>query len=95
MGQRTSKIDSPSKRARLDPRKNPYWIGISGGRGGVSLGYRKPARGSGVWIAKMVAEGHRIEEKLGSADDDAAPAGALTYRTAVTAALDWSKRQYA
>lgn len=95
MGQRTSKIDSPSKRARLDPRKNPYWTGISGGRGGVSLGYRKLARGAGVWIAKMVAEGHRIEEKLGSADDDGAPASALTYRSAVTAALDWSKRQYA
>ncbi|WP_292252255.1 integrase [Mesorhizobium sp.] len=43
----------------------------------------------------MVAEGHRIEEKLGSADDDGAPASALTYRSAVTAALDWSKRQYA
>lgn len=95
MGQRTSKIDSPSKRARLDARKNPYWAGISGGRGGVSLGYRKPARGAGVWIAKMVAEGHRIEEKLAGADDDGAPAGAFTYRAAVTAALDWSKRQYA
>ncbi|TIR88254.1 MAG: hypothetical protein E5X08_32080, partial [Mesorhizobium sp.] len=43
----------------------------------------------------MVADGHRVEEKLGSADDDGAPAGALTYRSAVTAALDWSKRQYA
>ncbi|TJV81544.1 MAG: integrase [Mesorhizobium sp.] len=95
VGQRTSKIDSPSKRARLDPRKNPYWGGVSGGRGGVSLGYRKPARGGGVWIAKMVADGHRVEEKLGSADDDGAPVGALTYRAAVTAALDWSKRQYA
>ncbi|RWG08266.1 MAG: integrase [Mesorhizobium sp.] len=95
VGQRTSKIDSPSKRGRLDPRKNPYWTGVSGGRGGVSLGYRKPSRGAGVWIAKMVADGHRVEEKLGSADDDGAPAGALTYRSAVTAALDWSKRQYA
>ncbi|MEO5760343.1 MAG: integrase [Mesorhizobium sp.] len=95
VGRRISDIDSPSKRGRLAPRKNPYWQGISGGRGGVSLGYRKPAQGSGVWIAKVVAEGHRVEEKLGAADDDGAPAaGALTYRSAVTAALDWSKRQY-
>ncbi|WP_164763789.1 MULTISPECIES: integrase [unclassified Mesorhizobium] len=43
----------------------------------------------------MVADGRRVEEKLGSADDDGAPAGALTYRAAVTAALDWSRRQYA
>lgn len=94
VGKRISEIDSASKRARLVARKNPYWQGISGGRGGVSLGYRKPARGPGVWIAKIVAEGSRVEEKLGPADDDRAAAGALTYRAAVTAALDWSKRQY-
>ncbi|WP_181182098.1 MULTISPECIES: integrase [unclassified Mesorhizobium] len=42
----------------------------------------------------MVAGGTRVEEKLGATDDDGAGAGALTYRAAVTAALDWSKRQY-
>lgn len=95
VGRRISDIDSPSKRGRLAPRKNPYWQGVSGGRGGVSLGYRKPACGAGVWIAKIVAEGHRVEEKLGASDDDGTPAGGtLTYRAAVTAALDWSKRQY-
>jgi len=95
VGRRISDIDSPSKRGRLAPRKNPYWQGVSGGRGGVSLGYRKPARGAGVWIAKIVADGHRAEERLGAADDDGSPAaGALTYRSAVTAALEWSKRQY-
>ncbi|MER8405314.1 integrase [Mesorhizobium sp. M1307] len=95
VGKRISDIDSPSKRGRLAPRKNPYWQGVSGGRGGVSLGYRKSARGAGVWIAKIVADGHRVEERLGTADDDGSPAaGALTYRSAVTAALDWSKRQY-
>ncbi|MER9911490.1 integrase [Mesorhizobium sp. M0050] len=95
VGRRISDIDSPSKRGRLAPRKNPYWQGVSGGRGGVSLGYRKPARGAGVWIAKIVAGGRRLEEKLGASDDDGAPvAGALTYRAAVAVALDWSKRQY-
>ena len=29
-------IDTAAKRARLAPRKNPYWRGIAGGRGGVS-----------------------------------------------------------
>ncbi|RUY30659.1 integrase [Mesorhizobium sp. M7A.F.Ca.US.001.04.1.1] len=41
-----------------------------------------------------MAEGTRTEERIGKADDDGAAHGALTYRAAVTAALDWSKRQY-
>jgi integrase len=88
-------IDTLSKRARLTARKNPYWQGVSGGRGGVSLGYRKPAQGAGSWIAKVVIEGQRVEEKLGTADDDRAGPGALNYRTAVGAALEWGQRQYA
>jgi integrase len=88
-------IDTPSKRARLLARKNPYWQGVSGGRGGVSLGYRKTASGQGAWIAKIVLEGRRIEERLGSADDDGAPSDAVTYRAAVSTALEWSRRQHA
>ncbi|WP_416357657.1 tyrosine-type recombinase/integrase [Aureimonas phyllosphaerae] len=90
-----NEIDTPSKRARLIHRKNPYWLGVSGGRGGVSLGYRTSARGNGAWIAKIVVEGTRLEERLGDADDDGAPAGAMTYRAAVATALDWSRRQTA
>ena len=88
-------IDTPSKRSKLEPRKNPYWIGVSGGRGGVSLGYRKPARGPGSWVAKVVLEGNRIEERLGGADDDGAAHGALTYRKAVVDALEWGRQQHA
>lgn len=90
-----TEIDTPSKRARLEPRKNPYWFGVSGGRGGVSLGYRKPARAHGSWVAKVVLEGNRVEERLGAADDDGAPHGALTYRKAVAAALEWGHQQHA
>jgi hypothetical protein len=53
-GKRAGKIreiDTIAKRVRLPARKNPYWQGISGGRGGVSLGYRKGAAG-GVWVVK-------------------------------------------
>lgn len=90
-----SEIDTPSKRNRLEPRKNPYWAGVSGGRGGVSLGYRRPKRGHGSWVAKVVLEGNRIEETLGPADDDEAPHGALSYRRAVVDALEWGKQQHA
>jgi integrase len=78
----------------LEARRNPYWQGIGGGRGGVSLGYRKSA-GTGVWIGKLVFEGKRTEEKIAQADDDGAPAGALPFRAAVTATMDWATRKHA
>ncbi|MGO3928153.1 tyrosine-type recombinase/integrase [Rhodopseudomonas pseudopalustris] len=87
-------IDTAAKRSKLYPRKNPYWHGVGGGRGGVSLGYRKGPRG-GVWVVKVVIDGERAEERLGPADDDGAVDGALSYPAAVAAALDWSKRQAA
>ncbi|QDC03277.1 integrase [Mesorhizobium sp. 8] len=40
-------------------------------------------------------DGNRIEQSIGLADDDGAGFGALTYRAAVTAALDWSRQQHA
>lgn len=88
-------IDTAAKRAKLPARKNPYWSGISGGRGGVSLGYRKGA-GGGVWVAKIVIDGRRTEERLGlAADEENAPPGCMSFPTAVSAALDWSKQQIA
>lgn len=87
-------IDTAAKRAKLPTRKNPYWHGVSGGRGGVSLGYRKGQRG-GAWIVKVVIDGERVEERLAAADDDGAGGGALSFPAAVAAALEWSKRQFA
>jgi hypothetical protein len=88
-----SLIDTAAKRARLEPNKNPYWQGVGGGRGGISLGYRRRARGPGVWVAKMVADGRRLEERLADADDEGAAAGAIGYRAAVSAAIDWSRQR--
>jgi len=87
-------IDTPSKRAKLKPRRNPYWQGVSGGRGGVSLGYRKPSKGPGNWIAKIVIDGARLEERIGLADDLQDADDALPYPAAVREALDWKRRQY-
>jgi integrase len=61
----------------------------------VSLGYRRPSRGAGTWIAKIVVDGQRHEERLGYADDDGAPLGAIGYKAAVVAALEWSRQQHA
>jgi hypothetical protein len=84
-------IDTPAKRCRLRVRKNPYWQGISGGRGGVSLGFRRTAKGGGVWVAKIVIDGQRIEERIGSPDGE----GSLSFPTAVEVALAWGKQQAA
>ncbi len=88
-----SAIDSAAKRAKLAVNKNPYFQGVSGGRGGVSLGYRRPARGPGSWVAKIVLDGRRIEERLGSADDTGAGVDALSFPAAVSAALVWARGQ--
>jgi integrase len=88
-------FDTPAKRAKLPADRNPYWRGILGGRGGLSLGYRKPARGPGSWVAKIVIAGARIEERIATADDAPAPSGALPYPQAVALALGWARQQYA
>jgi hypothetical protein len=82
-------IDTASKRVKLASRKNPYWQGVSGGRGGLSLGYRKPASGAGTWVAKIVLDGRRVEERIGAADDEQSNAAGLSFPSAVTAALEW------
>ena len=86
-------IDSAAKRARLEPRKNPYWVAIAGGRGGLSLGYRRRRAGAGAWVAKIVLGGKRLEERIGLADDPPVVPGAINYRAAIASALDWSVRQ--
>jgi integrase len=84
-------IDTPPKRAKLASNKNPYWRGIGHGRGGLYLGYRKPAQGAGTWVAKIVQDSKRAEERIGVADDPGAPAGALGYSAAVQVALKWAE----
>ena len=91
----SGETDTIAKRAKLPARKNPYWLGIGGGRGGLSLGYRKGSKGPGKWVAKIVLDRQRFEEKLGIADDDGAAAGALSYKSAVVAAITWSTQQHA
>lgn len=86
-------IDTAAKRSRLRPRKNPYWVGVSGGRGGLSLGFRRTVKGAGVWVAKIVVDGRRIEERIGTPDGDGTVPGALTFPSAVAAALGWGRQQ--
>lgn len=88
-----SSIDTPAKRAKLPPRRNPYWSSVAGGRGGVSLGYRKAEKGPGAWVAKLALNGKRIEERLGTADDAGADADAFSFSQGVTRAMTWARER--
>lgn len=91
----SSLIDTAAKRAKLPFQRNPYWQGVSGGRGGVSLGYRPARRGPGSWAAKLVSDGVRREERIAQADDAGATPDALDYPKAVAEALAWARRTWA
>lgn len=59
-------LDTPSKRAGLAPRTEPYWHRDSPG---VFLGYRKTARGSKAWVAKHRNGPGYVEFHLGTPND--------------------------
>ena len=59
-------LQSPSARARLQTRREPYWVVIVRG---CALGYRRGASG-GTWIARRRGDdGKQHYQALGSADD--------------------------
>jgi hypothetical protein len=66
-------IDTPAKRYRLRSRKNPYWLGISGGRGGLSLGFRRTSKvrayGSPKSLSTAAASIRRLGQSAGSNQD--------------------------
>lgn len=62
---------------------------------GLSLGFRRTVKGEGVWVAKIVVDGRRIEERIGTPDGDGTVPGALTFPSAVEAAVGWGRQQAA
>ncbi|TBW33441.1 integrase [Siculibacillus lacustris] len=81
-------IDTPAKRAGLEPNRNPCrGAGIAGSRGGVTLGDRRRAEGPGAWVAKTALNGTRLEERLGTADDEGSGPDAFSDSQGVTRAL--------
>jgi hypothetical protein len=88
---RNAKLDTRSGRAKLTPRREPYWVVISKG---CALGYRKGAKG-GTWIARYRDDaGKQHYHPIGAADDALdADGGALvlTYVAAQQEADRWFK----
>jgi len=75
-----AKIDSKTGRAKLEPRREPYWSRIEEG---FFLGYRKLEQGEGTWIARLRDGKKQKYQALGTFAD---------YDEAANAARDWRKQ---
>ena len=62
---RNSRLETASSRAKLAPRRKPYWIKVSPN---IFLGYRKNV-GPGSWSVRCTENGADWIKKLGIADD--------------------------
>lgn len=69
-------IDTPTKRKKLAPRKEPYWHKITTGR---YIGFRRTETG-GSWVARLTRDRKSVYQAIGDA---------LTYEEAVDKALEW------
>jgi len=85
---RNPALETRTARARLPPRRAPYWMVLVEGR---TLGYRRGPEGSS-WLAKYRgADGKRHQKRLGSTDDglDGGATDILTFAEAQKAARTW------
>nr|WP_255745667.1 tyrosine-type recombinase/integrase [Lysobacter sp. CFH 32150] len=77
-------LGTPSARAKLKPRGEPYWRQVIAG---TFLGYRKGKRAS-AWVVRQRTTGGYAEQRLGTPDDTLRPDGeiVLTYSQAIARA---------
>ena len=81
-----------SLRAAQEPRSGE---GSAAGAAACRSDSAETAKGPGVWVAKIVIDGQRIEERIGMPDSDRTLPGSLTFPSAVEAALGWGRQQAA
>ena len=89
---RNAKLDTRTARARLAPRREPYWQVISAG---CAIGYRRGTKG-GSWVARWRAEdGRQRYEALGAADDirDADDVSVFAWSQAQAMARAWFEQR--
>lgn len=73
-----NQIDTKTKRAKLTPRREPYWQPL---QKGAAIGFRKLESGDGTWIARWRDEaGKQRYRALGNLDD---------FDAAAKAAREW------
>ena len=88
---RAPKLESASARAKLTPRKKPYYVKVSPG---IHLGFRRNA-GPGTWSVRCADHGAEWVKKIALADDlePAAPPAVLSYWQALDMARKLGRRQ--
>ena len=91
-----AKLETPTARARLATRHDPYWKAIDGG---MHIGYRKGRRRA-TWVARYFGDDGRYRKSvLGIADDvqdadvDPSASPVLTFSQAQEEARAWFRRQ--
>lgn len=91
---RDQALDSATARLRLQARRDPYWRLISSGR---HVGYRRPKKGAGRWVARYYDGIRYVESTLATADDHEPANGqsVLDLRQAQVAAQNWFEEQEA
>ncbi len=89
---RNPKLDTRSARAKLKPRREPYWCSLAPGR---ALGYRRIGAQGGTWIAKLrIAGAGRWTHAVGPADDVLDAGGdVLAFAQAQERARAWFEEQ--
>lgn len=88
-------VEARSRRLRLAPKGAPYWVPIERG---LSVGYYRPAAGSGTWKARVLLGATPVrfgQTTLGHADDHADANGdtILSWPQAQAAARVWATKR--
>jgi hypothetical protein len=82
------RVDTSTGRAKLKPRREPYWARVEAGG---FVGYRKLDEGAGTWIARWRDGGGKQHYRaLGRFEDR--DTGAKAFDGAVKAAREWFKQ---
>lgn len=81
---RDHRIESREARAKLKPRKEPYWRSVFPG---TAVGYHRPKKGAGSWWVRKRIEGRYEIASIGTADDF--EGSGITYAQAVEKATGY------
>lgn len=81
-----TKIDSKTARESLEARREPYWHKV---RTGLHIGYRKPEKGDGTWIARRTEGTKKTYQSLGQFFDAEMPKR-KAFDDARTAGVHWA-----
>jgi hypothetical protein len=84
-------LGTREERARLEIRREPYWVPLSLG---IGLGYQR-SRSGGIWLVRFMQSDHHYRKaSIGSADDARTSNGldVLSHQEALVMADQWATK---